>query len=77
MGQGQLHQAWSYQDRTRCPRSRFAGTQRRLRVVHTTAAARRSRGHRERVGVPAERRVQLHHRSGHQRRRRPDAAPWP
>ena len=55
MGAGELHPSGPHPNRTRCAGSRFAGAERRLRVLHTAAAARRSRGHRECRGVPAQR----------------------
>ena len=48
MGAGQLHPPGPDPHRTRCAGARFAGAERRLRGLHTAAAARRGRGHRQR-----------------------------
>lgn len=47
----------------------------RLQGLYAAAPLRRGRGHRQPRGVPAQRRCELDHRSGDQRRRRPRATP--
>ena len=59
------------------PVTGVAGAERGLPHLHAAAAARRGRGHRQRGDVSAQRRRQLGHRPGHQRRRRAHVATRP